>query len=206
MGSPTEMDLGGLTLVTKNIKIGATAPGQAGTDISTTELGFIDGVTAGTATASKAVVLGASKDIATITSATITTLTAPTIAGATTMSGAVTFSTTPILGAGTTVDLDSNTLTGSSHAATATKYAFQYTTESLTTAAGASQNEVVTFTSNFAATDLAFVTAAGGTNTQGTPLLKAVMTSNTLTITIKNHHASEALNGTLIFNVWVVKA
>ncbi len=40
-----------------------------------TELGFVDGVTAGTAAASKAVVLGASKEIATITSATITTMT-----------------------------------------------------------------------------------------------------------------------------------
>ena len=39
----------------------------------------LDGVTPGTATASKAVVLGASKEIATITSATITTLTAPTV-------------------------------------------------------------------------------------------------------------------------------
>jgi hypothetical protein len=47
-------------------------------NISATELGYIDGVTAGTALASKAVVLGASKDIATITSATITTLTSTT--------------------------------------------------------------------------------------------------------------------------------
>lgn len=78
MGSPTELDYGGLTVVTKNIKIGATGPGQAGTDISTTELGFIDGVTAGTAAASKALVLGASSEIATITSATITTLTGTT--------------------------------------------------------------------------------------------------------------------------------
>lgn len=77
MASPI-YDLGGNTLVVDNIKIGATAPGQAGTDISTTELGFIDGVTAGTAAASKAVVLNASKGISTITSATITTLTSTT--------------------------------------------------------------------------------------------------------------------------------
>ena len=55
-----------------------------------TELGYLDGVTAGTATASKAVVLGASKEIATITSATITTLTAPNIAGATTFADGTT--------------------------------------------------------------------------------------------------------------------
>lgn len=50
-----------------------------GSAMTSTELGFIDGVTAGTAAASKAVVLGSSKEIATITSATITTLTAPTV-------------------------------------------------------------------------------------------------------------------------------
>lgn len=54
------------------LKVGANT-------ISAAELAFIDGVTAGTATASKAVVLGASKEIATITSATITTLTATTV-------------------------------------------------------------------------------------------------------------------------------
>ncbi len=49
------------------------------TTISEAEIGVLDAVTAGTAAASKAVVLDASKGIATITSATITTLTAPTV-------------------------------------------------------------------------------------------------------------------------------
>jgi hypothetical protein len=83
-------DMGGISLVVQDIKIGATAPGQASsaTSISGTELGFVDGVTAGTATASKAVVLGASKDISTITSATITTLTTTSaIIGGTTIDG-----------------------------------------------------------------------------------------------------------------------
>lgn len=44
-------------------------------EISATEIAFLNGVTAGTATASKAVVLDSSKGIATITTATITTLT-----------------------------------------------------------------------------------------------------------------------------------
>ena len=47
-------------------------------DVSATELGYLDGLTPGTATASKAVVLGSSKEIATITTATITTLTSTT--------------------------------------------------------------------------------------------------------------------------------
>ena len=50
----------------------------AGNAISGTELGFLDGVTAGTAAASKAVVLNSSKGITTITSATITTVTSTT--------------------------------------------------------------------------------------------------------------------------------
>lgn len=51
---------------------------RLGTDFSATELGFIDGVTAGTAAANKAVVLNGSLGITTITSATITTLTSTT--------------------------------------------------------------------------------------------------------------------------------
>lgn len=50
-----------------------------GVNISSTEIGVLDGVTAGTAAASKAVVLNASKGISTITSATITTLTSTTV-------------------------------------------------------------------------------------------------------------------------------
>lgn len=46
--------------------------------LSAAELAVLDGVTPGTAVASKALVLGASKEIATITSATITTLTSTT--------------------------------------------------------------------------------------------------------------------------------
>lgn len=50
-----------------------------GNTLSGTELGYVDGITPGTATASKALVLNSSKGIATITTATVTTLTAPTI-------------------------------------------------------------------------------------------------------------------------------
>ena len=89
------VDLGGNTLITENIRVGATAPGQAGTDISSAELIFLDGVTAGTATASKAVVLGASKEIATITTGTITNLTTTTLTPTTIAGG--TFSTMPLI-------------------------------------------------------------------------------------------------------------
>lgn len=59
MGSQTEMDFGGMTYVVKDIKVGATAPGQAGTSLSSAELTYLDGVTAGTAIASKALVADA---------------------------------------------------------------------------------------------------------------------------------------------------
>jgi len=67
--------MAGLTLVVDGINVGATTPGAQGSALSGTEVAFLDGVTAGTATASKAVVLNSSKGIATITSATITTMT-----------------------------------------------------------------------------------------------------------------------------------
>lgn len=63
MGSPTQIDWGGNTLITKNIRVGATKPGQAGTDISAAEISVLDGVTAGTVTASKAVVVDSSKNL-----------------------------------------------------------------------------------------------------------------------------------------------
>lgn len=221
-------DMGGNTLILEDIKVGATAPGQAGTSISSTELGFIDGVTAGTAAASKAVVLGASKEIATITTATITNLTstaatlttvtpttiagtpsfsgAPTFASTSTFTGAPTFNANPVIGVGKTIDLDSNTATCSSNAATLTKFACVVTTESLSTAHTAAQAIVLTL-SGVAAGDMAFITHAGGTNTGGVPVLKAVCTTNTVTVTIQNNAiATNAFNGTFVFNLWVLKA
>lgn len=62
----TTIDLRGNTLICTDLKVGATATTDAGTSLSSTELSFVDGVTAGTATASKAVVLGTSKEIATL--------------------------------------------------------------------------------------------------------------------------------------------
>ncbi len=88
-----QMDFNNLALMCKDL-VATGSIFVGGNAISAAELAFIDGVTAGTATASKAVVLGASKDIATITSATITTLTSTTIAGTPNFSGATTFAST----------------------------------------------------------------------------------------------------------------
>lgn len=98
-----------------------------------------------------------------------------------------------------------STATLSSNAATVTTYAVQVTTESLTTAAGSSQACTLTLT-GVAATDMAFATLCGGTNTRAHIQLAAVCTADTVTVTIYNIGPTNALNGTVKFNVWVIKA
>lgn len=112
-----------------------------------------------------------------------------------------------VISAGKTIDLDSSTATLSSNAATLTKYAAVVTSESLTTAHTATATFVLTLT-GVAAGDLAFVQISGGTNTGGiVGEPKAVTTTNTITITIKNEAlTTNAFNGTLIFNLLVLKA
>lgn len=101
MGNPNQLDLGGMTIVCTDIVLAST-PGGSQTSLSATEIAALDGVTAGTATASKAVVLGASKEISTITTATITNLTSTTVTP-TTIAGAANFTGTPTFAAGITV-------------------------------------------------------------------------------------------------------
>lgn len=69
------IDMGGLDLIVNTIRFGATKPGQAGTELSTTELGYLDGLTTGTVTASKALVVDANKDLASLRHLTVSTLT-----------------------------------------------------------------------------------------------------------------------------------
>lgn len=97
------------------------------------------------------------------------------------------------------------TATLSSNAATVTKYAVQVTTESLTTAAGSSQACTLTL-AGVSSTDLAFVQLVGGTNTRLHLQVYAACTTNTVTVTIANIGPTNAVNGTIIFNLWVIKA
>jgi len=127
------------------------------------------------------------------------------IGGTTTQTGVLTFTATPVLGAGTTIDLDSATATLVSNAATLTKYAGVITTEALTTAAGASQAFVLTLT-GVAAGDLAFIARCGGTNTRRSFALDAVTTTDTITVTLYNNEPTNAINGTVKFNLWVLRA
>jgi hypothetical protein len=92
-----------------------------------------------------------------------------------------------------------------SNAATITSYAAVITTEAQTTAAGSTQAFVITLT-GVAAGDLAFVQDTGtGTNTRQTLHYNAATTTNTVTVTVCNIGPVNALNGTLIFNLSIIK-
>lgn len=127
--------------------------------------------------------------------------------GVSTTGGAVAVTaTTPIvLPKASTLKSNVTAVTATSNIATVTNYILQVTTPSLSTAAGSSQTEVITLT-GLAATDLAFVQLAGGTSTVVDVQISAVCTTNTLTITLSNTGPSAALNGTIILNVWILKA
>lgn len=193
----TNVDMAGLTLITENIRVGATTAGAEGTDISSVELTFLDGAAAANSGTNKAMITG--------TSGALTVAGALTVSSTSTFTGAATFNANPVLGTGTTLNLDSATATLSSNAATVTKYAVVVTTEALTTAAGASQAFAITLT-GVAAGDLAFVQAAGGTNTRQNYRYSAVTSTDTVTVTLYNTEPTNAINGTLIFNLWVLKA
>lgn len=122
-----------------------------------------------------------------------------------TITGVKTFSANPAFTVGKTIKSNVAATTFTSNAATGTSYFVQGTTPALTTAAGASQAEVYTLT-GVAATDIAFVTFAGGTNTVKSVAIQAVCTTNTVTVTIYNIGPTDALNGTVIFNLMVLKA
>lgn len=107
--------------------------------------------------------------------------------------------------AGGTIDADSGTVTLSSNAGTVSKMAGVITTESLTTAAGASQALVITNTL-VTTTSIVLVTRTGGTSAGGTPIIKAVPTANTITIALDNKHASAAFDGTFILSFLVLAA
>ena len=104
-----------------------------------------------------------------------------------------------------TISPQSATATLSSNAATVTKYQVQVTTEALTTAAGSAQACALTL-AGVSATDMAYVQLVGGTNTRLHLQSYAVCTTNTVTVTIANIGPTNAVNGTIIFNVLVFKA
>jgi hypothetical protein len=57
------IDMAGLTPIVNGIRVNATKPGQLGTELTATEALYLDGITAGTAAASKAVVVGSDSTV-----------------------------------------------------------------------------------------------------------------------------------------------
>ncbi len=81
----------------------------------------------------------------------------------------------------------------------------QITTESLTTAAGASQDITLT-NSTIVSGDIIMISKQGGSNTRRAFDYDVTATgTGTATITIYNTEPINALNGTLIFNFHVIK-
>lgn len=145
--------------------------------ITGTEIGYLDALTAGTAAASSAVVTDASINVAGLN----------------------------VVGIAR-IDWDSSTATLSSNAATITKWTCVVTTEALTTAHTAAASLVITKT-GVAAGDIAMISMVGGTNTAGVPVFNAACTTDTVTITLRNNAiATNAFNGTFIFNLIIYKA
>lgn len=170
-----------------------------GTTATAAELNFVAGVTAGTATASKAVVLDASKGIATITSATITTLTTTTVTAA----GAVTSSSATAgmgyaTGAGGTVTQATSKSTG----ATLSKLSGAITMNAESLAAGTIVSFVLTNTA-VAATDVLILNHISG-GTVGSYTLNAQAAAGSATINVRNNTAG-ALAEAIVIQFAVIK-
>lgn len=90
------------------------------------------------------------------------------------------------------------TATGSAGASTANGERVVITTESLSTAAGATFTETIT-DSAVTAASLPLCSVWFGTSTTGTPTVtRTTPGSGTLTVIVQNIHASAALNGTIV--------
>lgn len=160
----------------------------AGTEMSATaaELNKSAGVTGGTATASKAVVLDANKSITGLGAVTGTDP-ARGIGYATGAGGAVT------------------QVTNRSTGVTLSKIAGAITTDTTSLAAGATAKFTVTNTA-VAATDVVIVSIKSGTTTDQTDVKVQTVAAGSFDIVVANRHASTAETGAIIINFAVIKA
>lgn len=156
---------------------------------TTTELNYVDVTTAGTAQASKAVVLDASKNVTGLGSVLSTAPTGGGIGYATGAGGAVTQATNRTTG------VTLSTLTG------------QITTNNASLAAEASADFVVTNTT-VAIGDVVVVAIQSGSNGGGTIVSVAVVAAGSFTIRVHNGNvaAGTAETGAIIINFAVIKA
>lgn len=160
-----------------------------GNVMSATELGYLDGLTPGTATASKAVVLDSSKNVTGLGSVIST---APT-------GGGIGYGT----GAGGAVTQITSRTTG----VTLSKLTGAITTDTTSLAAEASADFVVTNTT-VAATDVVVVSIKSGSNGGGTIVSVAAVAAGSFTIRVHNGNvaAGTAETGAIVINFAVIKA
>lgn len=181
-------------LVDKVLKLGKGASlvvtNSTGTEstVSITELAALDGITAGTAAASKAVILDASKNITGLGSVLST---APT-------GGGIGYAT----GAGGAVTQLTNRTTG----VTLSKLCGTITTHTASLAAEASADFVVTNTT-VAATDVVNVSIQSGSNGGGTIVSVSATAAGSFTIRVHNGNvaAGTAETGAILINFVVIK-
>jgi len=197
--------------ITRRLRLapGATITLNSGTasesELSLAEQAVLDGVTAGTATASKALVLDASKGIATITSATITTLTSTAVVASAgvTSSGSTGAGIGYATGAGGAVTQITNRSTG----VTLSKLAGAVTTHTASLAGLASADFVVTNTT-VAATDTVIVSIQSGSDSAGAIVSVSTVAAGSFTIRVSNNNAAAgtAETGAIIINFAVIKS
>ncbi len=197
--------------ITRRLRLapGATITLNSGTasesELSLAEQAALDGVTAGTATASKAVVLGASKEIGTITSATITTLTSTAVVASAgvTSSGPTGAGIGYATGAGGAVTQATNRTTG----VTLSKLAGTITTNSASLAAEATADFTVTNTT-VAVGDVVVVSIQSGSNSGGTIVSISTVAAGSFVIRVHNGNAAAgtAETGAILVNFAVFKS
>lgn len=96
--------------------------------------------------------------------------------------------------------VNGGTATATAGAATLNNRWGVVTSESLSTAAGATYTLTVT-NSQIAATDMVFASVAYGTSSAGSPaIMRVTPAAGSLVIIVQNIHASAALNGTIVIS------
>lgn len=148
------------------------------------------GITAGTVTASKALVVDSNKDLSSLRNLTIT--------------GTFTSGTIRPTNIDLATGIDSSTGSGTSSSVTMNAVAGKVVTPSMTSLAGAVH--IITITNSFVASGDLVLTSMES-NSAGTPILQqTVVGSGTITITIYNAHATVAFNSTARVTFLVIKA
>lgn len=110
-----------------------------------------------------------------------------------------------VTGGSLKLDTGTKTATATAGAATLNKDAGVITSEALTTAGGAAYTLTLT-NSSIAAADQVMVSVQNGTNTQGIVMVGTVTPgAGSVVVVVRNLHASQALNGTILVAFAVLK-